>query len=67
MMELTKDIDPKLSIDWGEKTIHKMYKPPGDIESNRYRKQDNTANCKREETTKSMTSVNKQFHSINFF
>jgi hypothetical protein len=33
---LTKDINSKLRIDWREKAIHKVNKPPRYVESNCY-------------------------------
>lgn len=50
----TKYIDPKLSIDWRKEPIHKMNEPPGNIESNRNREQDNT----EKKTTKIQFSNN---------
>ena len=40
---LTKNINSKLSIDRREKSINKMYEPPGYIESDSYREKDDTA------------------------
>ena len=40
---LTKDINSKLRIDWREKAIHKVNKPPRYVESNCYWKQNDTA------------------------
>lgn len=45
----TKNVDPKLSIDWRKETIHKMNEPPGDIESDCYWKQDHTAELNKKD------------------
>lgn len=43
----TKYVDSKLFIYWWEEAIHKMNKPPCDVEGYCYRKQNNTAKFKK--------------------
>lgn len=54
---LTKNVDSKLSIDWGEEAIHKVNKPPRYIESDCYRKQDNNA---KEQTVSNYNGIKEE-------
>lgn len=43
----TKYVNSKLNIDGRKEPIHKMNKPPCDVEGDRYREQDHTAKCQK--------------------
>ena len=65
---LTKNINSKLSINWREKAINKVNKPPRNVESDSYWKQDNTAEKKmQKESVTNMKAIDNKAGIINEF